>query len=178
MYCDKKRLVFGTPPYETSGLTEPACGEVQRVVAMPARILRFLIGCFLVSALLACVLVMLYGSVRAGLARLRGDELVLIPDQIDVANLAKASDEKVGGHFTVKNLCSRSIIVSGAHVGCSCVEVTSELPFSLAPGEQKDVAFTLEPPSDGSAVSQTVTFYADSSADPQLFAVISGAARK
>jgi hypothetical protein len=153
------------------------CGEVQRAAAMPARILRFLIGCFLVSALGAFVLVLLYGSVRAGLARLRGDELVLTPEQIDVGKLTRISDEKVEGHFSVKNLSSRSIIVSGAHVDCPCVDVIAPLPFFLTPGEEKEIAFTLEPPSDGSPVSQTVTFYTTSSATPQLFAVISRAAK-
>jgi len=138
----------------------------------------FLFGCILVGAVGAIVLVAMYGSVRAGFARLNGSELLLLPDKVDVANHAEDGDGTVAGHFTIKNLTGRSIMVSGARVDCGCVSVTSPLPFSLMSGEEKQVEFTFEPSSGGSPTSQSIVLYTDSRADPELVAVVSSAGQE
>jgi len=137
-------------------------------------VLLFFIGCVAVIVIGVAVLIMLYGSLDIAMARLLGNELVLVPDRVDLGKIA-VGQTGATSHFTIKNVSRRTITLTGSRADCGCVEVSS-LPVSLSPREQKEIAFTVEAPSEPTVISQTLVFYTDSSANPQLLGTVCGVA--
>ena len=79
-----------------------------------------------------------YGSIRAFIAKCRGETFVVAPEAVDLGTVESSTESSAV--FTIRNISSKSIDVVGARTACSCV-VASGLPIAVAPGREEEVTF-------------------------------------
>jgi hypothetical protein len=113
----------------------------------------------------ACVLgiggaasIVTFGSVDAGLAYLRGEQLYASPFSVALGTVT-AGD---AGDFTVtvRNLSSRPLRLLGAKTSCSCI-TSAELPLEIAAGESRLVHFSIRAPESDAEFAYVIEFYSD-----------------
>jgi hypothetical protein len=126
-------LLFAWPRSQTHSATSDA-----RVIP------RVLMGSVAASGLLILCSAVVYGSVEAGLARLRGEPLVVEPSYVEFDDAAPGATVK--RQIRIRNLTSHPIHLIGGTSDCSCA-TTAGLPIAVAPGGFVDLPIRLAIPS-------------------------------
>jgi hypothetical protein len=134
------------------------------------RVLGVVVGAALLTSLGLGWLSYDYGSITAGLARLRGEQLVLVPATLDAG--AGAPNERRQCRLQIVNLSNRHVNILGAQSTCGCVVVEDQLPFRLAAGESKEISITVTFVGPQTELLQSVTVYSDLSGAVSATAVV------
>lgn len=114
-----------------------------------------------------------YGSVAAGLAAFRGDDLFVGERTIRAGEVAigKACD----GELVIRNLTSVPIQLVGAQTRCS-VLADADVPATIPPMETVAVPFKFRIPLSPGAFNERLTFYTSSTANQRVELVVTGVA--
>jgi hypothetical protein len=130
-------------------------GDVSPLILRGASLLG---GTAAILSLLALGSTLTFGSVSAGLAKLRGESLGA-PNYVDFGS-AKPGD-KLEQQIEVRNWSDQPVRLIGGTSDCSCV-TTSTMPLTIPAGEFISVAIHLKvPSSDAGAFTRTAEIWTD-----------------
>ena len=99
-----------------------------------------------------------YGSMDAALAQLRGEQITLKPDGVDVG-IGPVGDEKEAT-MEIRNWTDRSMRIIGGTSDCSCV-TTRNLPLELAPGATRSISVGVRLPDEPGIFTRSAFLWID-----------------
>lgn len=102
-----------------------------------------------------------YRSLRAALASIRGREVIIVPDVIDIGDVE--SGDLIEVTFKIKNISRNHINILGNYVSCSCTNINNRFPTTLPPGETLDLVLAVKIPVESNVnLSEEAILYTDS----------------
>jgi uncharacterized membrane protein YphA (DoxX/SURF4 family) len=109
------------------------------------------------------------GSVEGGLARLRGEQVSVVPGTVDLGRVA--GGQVVTVPVRLANRTGGPLRVVGGTSDCSCI-TTDDLPVELPPGGSQSVSIHLKLPAADGAFARTAWFWTDGDQRQVTFAVV------
>ena len=118
-----------------------------------------------------------FGSIYAVPALARGEVVVIRPKLVSVGEVQV--DQRSNVVFTVINLHSQSIVITGLYCGCTCVSGEDELPLEIPAHGRRSLRFLISPTDSqaGTQLSQTIQIYL-SVLGPPISVTVSGTVAK
>lgn len=105
-----------------------------------------------------------YGSPRAALARLRGEEIAVVPAHVDVGTGSPGA--RLEASVEVRNWTDRPVKLIGGTSDCSCL-THHDLPVVIPPGESHRVTIAVRvPASDRGQMTRRVELFTDHDRQP------------
>ena len=134
-----------------------------------------IVGAGAIVSVIAGFLVYRFGSLDAGRAWLRGQQMVIVPATLNLGDgdLNERREERL----QVVNLSDKTASVLGARASCGCIMVGDQLPFELGPHESRWISITVGFVGSDRDLSNSLTFYSDLPGDSSASATINGRIR-
>jgi hypothetical protein len=118
-----------------------------------------------IIGLLALSSVAVFGSVRGGIARLRGERYA-VTEYVDFGVLKP--DYRAEQNVEVTNWTDAPLHLIGGTTTCACI-ATTDLPLTIAPHETRNVRISWKTPTTASgSLSQSLKFWTDNPEQPSL----------
>lgn len=116
-------------------------------------------GAGLILSMIALTLTLKFGSLGTGLAYLRGERLVFVPQTLEIGS--GDENERRDYRLQLVNLSDRPIKIFGARANCGCIVVTDELPLEVPGHGSRLLAGTITFTGQGDDLSHSITVYSD-----------------
>jgi hypothetical protein len=152
------------------GLARPDLGALRRdprgtLRASFVPLAGGVIGTLAVLGLLAAIAHFAFGSADNALERLRGERLSVRPRLVDFGE--GVPGQRLERNVTLVNHTDHPIHVTGGTSDCSCV-TTADLPVTLDPGKEQNIAIYLSPPATKGILTRKVVLFIDDQGERKL----------
>ena len=107
-----------------------------------------------------------HGSARIALAALRGSEVVVTPEAVDLGDIEPLSTQQVT--FRIRNISNRPIRIFGAKTSCACSTANLDFPVTLSPGKTLPITLTLKIGKNRSHFLEYAVLYSDSESNKRV----------
>jgi hypothetical protein len=122
------------------------------------------------SAIVATIFVakvLYFGSWSKAEASLKGNEITISPQAVDLGEIEAPGERTVS--FTFTNVSRRTLKLLGASKSCSCTSFNTEFPVEVRPSEAVDVKFALNIQAENDSFDEGVRVYTNSAANPSFY---------
>lgn len=106
-----------------------------------------------------------FGSIRAALAYLKGDRLIVRASSMSFGDVRRGERPVIT--FDIMNTSDRNITILGARTTCTCV-FTDDLPLTVLPGERRSISVGVKTGSREGSIQERVYLYTSFPGQPEV----------